>query len=304
MTRTQSVMAQAPSPMAQKRIHSGDSGFNEGMRTWKSMASTQPAASRQAAAAMLLVFCLGLGAVAQSPNSLLDSATVAEQYLFSAANQERASRGLPVLRRDPQLARAATQHARAMAAHGTISHQFAGEAELTDRGASAGVPFSEISENVGEAGNVVQIHDMWMHSEHHRTNLLDPAIDSAGISVIQRGNEFYAVEDFAKTVRTVGLDEQESAIASLIAQRSRLSLASGSESVSAARQTCAMSTGFAGGRKPWFVMRFTSDSLTQIPDQLKTELASKQYREAAVGACASGRQSPFTSYNFAVLLYP
>ena len=58
---------------------------------------------------------------------------------------------------------------------------------------SAGVPFSEISENVAEAPSVVQIHDMWMHSEHHRENLLDPNIDSAGISVVVRGRELYAV---------------------------------------------------------------------------------------------------------------
>src|SRR5206468_10892669 len=101
-----------------------------------------------------------------------NSATIAEQYLFAAANQERVSRGLTPLRHDPQLARAASLHARAMAEHGTISHQFAGEPELTQRGASAGVPFSLISENVGEAPDVITMHDMWMHSEHHRSNLL------------------------------------------------------------------------------------------------------------------------------------
>ena len=71
-----------------------------------------------------------------------------------------------------------------------------------------------------------------------------------------------------------------------------------------ARKTCAMETGYAGPRKPWFVMRFTSDSLNQLPDELKTRLASGRYHQAAVGACPSDRQSPFTSYSFAVLLYP
>jgi hypothetical protein len=242
-------------------------------------------------------------AIAQHVNSSQDSVTVAEQYLLSAANQERARRGLSILHRNPQLARAAAGHAREMAAHGSISHQFAGEPELTDRGANVGVPFSEISENVGEAPSVVKIHDMWMHSEHHRANLLDPAIDSAGISVVARGGELYAVEDFAKTVRAVSLDEQESAIASLVARQSSISVGA-PDLVSVARQTCAMSTGYAGARKPWFVMRFTSDSLSQLPDQLKTKLATGRYREAAVGACFSSGRSPFTSYNFAVLLYP
>ena len=245
-----------------------------------------------------------LWAFAQRASSSLDSTTVAEQYLLAAANQERAARGLSILHRDPQLARAAAGHAREMAAHGSISHQFAGEAELTDRGASAGVPFSVISENVGEAPSVVTIHDMWMPSEHHRTNLLDPAIDSAGISVVARGGELYAVEDFARAVRSVSLERQESAIAALVTRPGSIQLASDSETVFDARKTCSMSTGYAGSRKPWFVMRFTSDSLTELPSQLKSRLTSGRYREAAVGACSSSERSPFTSYTFAVLLYP
>jgi Cysteine-rich secretory protein family len=243
-------------------------------------------------------------AVAQRVNSSPDTTTVAEQYLLAAANQERTERGLLPLHRNSQLAHAATQHARAMATHASISHQFAGESDLTDRGAGAGVAFSVISENVGEAPSVVTIHDMWMHSEHHRTNLLDPSVDSIGISVIARGGELYAVEDFAKTVRSVSLEQQEAAIAALVAQSDVITLANGPNDVSAARETCSMSTGYAGPRKPWFVMRFTSDSLTQLPGQLKTKLASGRYHEAAVGACAGASRSPFTSYNFAVLLYP
>jgi hypothetical protein len=258
---------------------------------------------RLAAGLIVAVALLPL-AVSQRANVSADSATIAEQYLLAAANQERIARGLSVLRRDPVLARAAAAHAREMAAHGTISHQFPGEPELTDRGASAGVPFSAISENVAEAPSAVQIHDMWMHSEHHRENLLDPAIDSAGISVIARGGELYAVEDFVKTVRSVSLGAQESAIASLVTQQSRIRLADDPEKTAAARRTCAMSTGYAGSVKPWFVMRFTSDSLTELPAELKTRMASGRYRQAAVGACSGSSQGPFTSYNFAVLLYP
>ena len=252
----------------------------------------------------LVAMCSLLSAVSQRPISSVDTTTIAEQYLLSAANEERAARGLSLLRRDPQLARAAAGHAREMAAHRSISHQFQGEAELTDRGASVGVPFSVISENVGEAPSAVQIHDMWMHSEHHRANLLDPSIDSAGISVIARGGELYAVEDFVRLVRSVSFEDQEWAIAALVSQSGRVAMASDPDAISVARRTCAMSTGYAGSAKPWFVMRFTSDSLTQLPDQLKSRMASGRYRRAAVGACAGSARSSFTSYNFAVLLYP
>lgn len=191
-----------------------------------------------------------------------------------------------------------------MADHQAISHQFPGEIELTGRGARAGVAFSAISENVAEAPSILQIHEMWMRSDHHRANLLDPAIDSAGISVISRGGEFYAVEDFARTVPAVSIEDQEFAIASLVTADGRISLARDADKLAAARQTCTMSTGYAGAVQPWFVMRFTSGSLNEIPDQLKSRIASGRYHQAAIGACSPPSNSPFTSFNFAVLLYP
>jgi uncharacterized protein YkwD len=243
-------------------------------------------------------------AVAQRADPASETPTVAEQYLLSAANQERAARGLTLLQRDPNLARSAARHAYAMAAHGAISHQFSGESGLASRGASAGVAFSLIAENVAEAPSVVQIHDMWMHSPGHRANLLNPLIDVAGISVYTRGGELYAVEDFAKIVRAVSLNEQESTIGALIAQSGKIEVDGAPDALSAARRSCALSSGYAGARRPLFVMRFTSSDLTQLPDQLKNRVASGRYRQAAVGACAGDLKGTFSSYNFAVLLYP
>ena len=48
--------------------------------------------------------------------------SVAEQYLFAAANAERAQQGLPVLRWDESLYRAAEGHAVEMASRESISH--------------------------------------------------------------------------------------------------------------------------------------------------------------------------------------
>ena len=252
------------------------------------------------AAAVALLPC----AVAQHSAGAADTPTVAEQYLLSAANQERAARNLPLLHRDPQLARAAAQHAQAMAAHASISHQFPGEPALARRAAGTGVAFSLISENVAEAPSAVQIHEMWMNSEGHRANLLDPAVDAVGIRVIARNGELYAVEDFARTVPSASLEEQEFAIRALIAQMGQIALATASDDTSAARLTCAKSTGFAGAHKPTFTMRFSSGSLDQLPGELKTRVASGRYHQAAVGACAGSSSEPFTSYNIAVLLYP
>jgi hypothetical protein len=232
-----------------------------------------------------------------------DTATVAEQYLLSAANQERAALGLKPLHRDPRLARAAGQHAREMAAHAGISHQFPGEPELTQRAASNGAHFSVVAENVGQAPSVIKLHQLWMSSEHHRDNLLEPSVDAIGISVVASGPELYAVEDFAKTVRSYSLAEQESAIASLLAQPGGLAVDLSPTTTSAARQTCAMETGYAGPRRPWFVVRFTSDSLSELPGELKERVATGRFHQAAVGACTAP-SGPFAAYNLAVLLYP
>src|ERR1700761_9479136 len=226
--------------------------------------------------------------------------TVAEQYLLAAANEARANEGLAPVRLDPVLTEASAAHARQMAEHADISHQFNGEPDLAERGASVGAHFSLISENVGEAPSSVIIHDLWMHSPGHRANLLDPNVDSIGIAIVTRDHQLYAVEDFARTVQTLSLNQQERTVASVIAQ-SGLRVAATTED---ARRTCTMSSGYAGSRQPWYIMRYTAGSLNQIPEQLKSKLASGKYHQAVVGACSTTRNSPFTAYNITVMLYP
>lgn len=228
---------------------------------------------------------------------------VAEQYLLAAANQERAARGIPPLHRDPILAQAALYHARQMATHAGISHQFPGEPELSVRGARAGAHFSLITENVAEASDSAVLHDLWMHSKGHRENLLDPKVDSVGISVVAHDHQFFAVEDFARTVKSLSFNEQEQTVATLLEQ-SGLQIGGKGISVEDARRTCSMSTGYAGHRQPWFIMRYTAGKLTELPSQLQSRLHSGKYHEAAVGACLSADSGPFTAYNIAVLLYP
>ncbi len=237
----------------------------------------------------------GLGpAVAQAPRN------VAERYLFAAANAERLQRGLPALRWDESLYGAASSHAREMAARASISHQYAGEPELAARAQEAGARFSEVAENVAEAPTATMIHRGWMESEHHRDNLLDPRLDRVAISVLERDGELYAVEDFDRDVAAVPYAEQEDAIASLLAASAAVSVQTGGED---ARATCAMETGYAGARRPWFVMRFTASSLQELPEELLSRLATGKYRTARVGACPA-RSGRFASYNIAVLLYP
>ena len=226
--------------------------------------------------------------------------TIAEQYLLIAANQERATRGLPALHLDPALSEASAVHAKEMAEHDDISHQFTGEPDLADRGSEAGVRFSLITENVGEAPTSAIIHDLWMQSPGHRANLLDPEVNTIGIAVVNRDGQLYAVEDFADTVQSLSLNQQEKTVADVIT-RSGVQVA---DATADARQTCTMPTGYAGSRQPRYIMRYTASTLTELPVALKARLTSGKYHQAVVGACADRRNGPFTAYNIAVLLYP
>jgi hypothetical protein len=250
---------------------------------------------------LCLLGCVVCPGQAQSPVAPGMPTSVAEQYLFQSANQERLSRGLRPLRWDASLYRAAYDHAHEMAARETISHQFPGENELEVRGRYEGARFSLIAENVAMAPTVAIVHTAWMNSPGHRANLLDPRVDSVGISVLRRGNELYAVQDFDRSVQQLSLNEQEQRVGSLVSSAAAIDLIPSPE---AARRTCEMETGYSGERQPWFVMRYTAADLERLPDALRERLASGRYHQAAVGACPARDSKNFSTFNIAVLLYP
>ena len=243
---------------------------------------------------------LSTAAVAQS-TSPQGQTSIAEQYLVAAANSERVQRGLPALHWDGNLYRAADYHAAQMARRESISHQYPGEPDVSARAQQAGVRFSVISENVAMAPSAVQIHSLWMNSPHHRDNLLDPQVDSVAVRVLRRNGELYAVEDFDRSVVNLSFEDQEQQIAALLQSTAALSIL---PSTADARRTCAMDSGYAGSRKPWFVMRFTAGNLNHLPQELTDKLVSGRYHQAAVGACPANGTQNFTAYNIAVLLYP
>jgi hypothetical protein len=231
---------------------------------------------------------------------LASGPTVAEQYLLSAANAERAQRGLQPLHWDRALYDAASYHAEQMAGRESISHRYEGEPELMARGQQAGARFSVISENVAEAPSALMIQDAWMNSEKHRENLLDPRVDSIGIRVIARGDHLYAVEDFDRSVTNLSLEQQEVAVGQLLQLRSSVRIL---PTTADARRTCSMESGYAGNQRPWFVMRYTADDLSTIPTMLEQRLATGSYNAAVVGACPAEGEHNFSTYSIAVMLY-
>jgi uncharacterized protein YkwD len=149
-----------------------------------------------------------------------------QHALFEIVNETRTRAGVPPLAWDDKLAQAAWDHARVMADHGSLSHQFAGEAPLLERLAARQARLDSASENVVYDISVQGVHDNFMSSPAHRNNLLNPAYDAVGIAVVEAGGILYVVEDFAHRLPDVPDEDAGKLVADSFAQLRR---AAGSE---------------------------------------------------------------------------
>jgi uncharacterized protein YkwD len=224
--------------------------------------------------------------------------SAADMTLLNAANRDRTFAGLAPLQWDPALAVAAHQHALRMAQSNMLSHQFPGEAPMPDRARQAGARFSVIAENVAEGPSVTGLHTQWMNSAPHRANLLDPELNSVGISVVQSGNLLFAVEDFSAGVPALTLEAQEQQVALQLAARGLHVIGSTPD----ARRTCELDRGWAG-QKPATVLRYETADLNRLPDELEPQVTFAKYHSAAVGACDAGVSAGFSRFRVAILLF-
>lgn len=98
---------------------------------------------------------------------------------MAAVNAERTARGLPALVRDACADRSARRQAERMAAAGSLSHQDLGAVLDTCGGSRA-------AENVGY-GDVPpeRLVELWMASDGHRRNVLDPALTHLGSGAVR-----------------------------------------------------------------------------------------------------------------------
>ncbi len=254
----------------------------------------------QLIAIALSLTCCGAWCASPLPRPI-GNPSVAEQYLFAAANAERMQHGLQPLRWDEALYAAANYHAQEMADRESISHKYAGEPELPVRGDLAGVHFSVIAENVAEAPSAAIIDRAWMNSPMHRANLLDPRVDSIAIRVLNRDGQMYAVEDFDRSVAQLSRTEQENLVTKILESDAAVHVLPTNRD---ARSTCTIGSGLVASRHPVYVMRYTVENLSQVPSELTSMLASGQFGSVEVGACPTQNVNNFTAYSIAVLLYP
>jgi len=227
----------------------------------------------------------------------------AGRKLMVLANESRAQTGAGALEWDEGLAAAARDHCLRMAAEGPIAHRYGGEDDLSTRAGNAGARFDFIEENVAIGPTPAEIHEEWMHSPGHRTNLLNPEVDRVGIAVVAARGVLYATADYSRGVRALTQTQVESRIAGLI-HASGLTIVTDNAQ---AREACATDHGLPvvqGSLRPGFIMRWQDSGMDQLPVKLTEKIGSHEYHRAAVGSCpALGVEGSFTAYRVAVLLY-
>jgi hypothetical protein len=226
--------------------------------------------------------------------------SIEARQVMEATNADRAQRGLGPLNWDPALARAAQKHADLMVGQKALSHQYGGEADLDIRVGQEGAHFHVVAENLAAAPTPEALEEEWMHSPGHRANILDPRLNEIGVGLVRQGGYLWAVEDFSASVAALGSSQIERAIGQLLSERG----IEPAPDVAAARETCAMDHGAAGGLRPKFIMRWEASDLNRLPDVLEQKISTGRYRTAAIGSCNGGSEGPgFTTYHLAVLLF-
>ena len=113
-----------------------------------------------------------------------------ELRLLSLTNHVRASRGLPALTTDSQLTGVAQRWASTLAQRGVISHNTSLPGQVTG--------WKHLGENVGVGGTVAAIHDGWIGSPTHLTNIVDPTFTRVGFGVVRPDARIFVVQVFMR----------------------------------------------------------------------------------------------------------
>jgi uncharacterized protein YkwD len=155
---------------------------------------------------LLVSILLGGSAAAQQFDSQ------AEQRFVELINRERERAGVPSLKVDERLVKAAREHSARMAQAKTLSHQIGGEPRLSNRLAATGIRFNSDAENVAYDSEVESAHTGFMHSPGHRENILSPKYNTVGVGVVRSGDVLWVTEDFANRLQEYSADEAEQTI--------------------------------------------------------------------------------------------
>jgi len=181
----------------------------------------------------------------------------AEQMLYDAVNRERSSLGLRQLQWDTRSVLTPPVYTPLFWPR-TMRSRIASTAKPTCRHACAWpAPASAWLPRMSRKPLTFRRCTLpWMNSAQHRANILDPQVDSIGIAIERRGEQYYATQDFAAVVAPLSREEQEQQIARLL-QANGLSIVPG---VDDARRNCDQNRS-AFGAQPVTIARFETSDL-------------------------------------------
>lgn len=145
------------------------------------------------------------GSTASSYTSQQSPGTIQDLLFFT--NQERLRMGLPELRYNKELEKAAQRHAADMARNNYFSHDALDGSDLKDRVAMTEYRYTNVGENLfwrtpdNDPAYAVQ---GWMESPGHRKNMLDPQFSEIGLgyAVDQANGKHYYVQVFGRPLDT------------------------------------------------------------------------------------------------------
>ncbi len=256
------------------------------LSSFRTRLSAEKSALRAALKGILTLALLTCSAFAQSYDA------AAEQHILDLANQSRAEAGLAPLKLDPGLTAAAREHSARMASTNQLSHDLPGEPALPQRlAATSKLELSGEAENVGYAPTPDESQNGFMHSQHHRSNLLDADYNLAGIGVVHQGNLIYVTQDFARAqLPHTPTQAANLTIAAVdqIRQQSGLTQLHVSDNASAMSAACAMAHADSL-RTPAphakYVLRYTTYQPDALPNGAEQAIANRSLHSLTAGTC-------------------
>src|SRR6266851_3187441 len=222
----------------------------------------------------------------------------AERQLLEMANADRVHAGLPPLRMDDGLVRAARAHAAEMASQNQLSHQFSGEPSLPQRlAASSTLRLEREGENLAMAGNADQAHQALMSSPPHRDNLLSPNFNVAGFGVFRSGHMLFVAQDFGSSLPSYSVRQAEELVSASVEQlRAQAKMPrlqrvdSGSIQTSACAMAQADSLNAAAPPPGAYMLRYTSMTPEALPVGISKVIAARGLHTYSAGTCYSKTQ--------------
>ena len=243
----------------------------------------------------IFVAFLALSAFAQRADAPQVLDTDAEQEIFRLVNLERARAGLPSLRLDPNLQKAARAHSRIMADAHQLSHEFGAEPRFDTRLALAGASFDASGENVAFNVSAEGAHRGLMNSPPHRKNILDPRYNAVGVGVVRVGDDVWVTQDFTRAIELVTPLEARNQVIATFQQARRSAHLLPVEIVNEPRlqsHACRMAKdGALDSKTPlaWSTIRsattYSESDLTRLPSTAAKLAIDPSVKRISVGVC-------------------